>query len=150
MGNLVLMRGLPGSGKSFSANQMRGNICSADDYFIDKNGYSFDPSKLPQAHAQCQSVAEKAMSLNANLVVIDNTNTQLWEMKPYIIMAEKYSYTVSIGLPISTWQADPYECAKRNTHNVPLENIVKMKERFEVLPMDWLRAIKDAKAPWES
>jgi predicted kinase len=150
MGNLVLMRGLPGSGKSFSANQMRGNICSADDYFIDKNGYSFDPLKLPQAHAQCQFTAEKAMSLNANLVVIDNTNTKLWEMKPYIIMAEKYSYTVSIGLPISTWQADPYECAKRNTHNVPLENIVKMKEGFEVLPMDWLRAIKDAKAPWES
>lgn len=52
--NVFILRGLPGSGKSTLAFELAGDhtnglaICSADDFFIQKGEYAFDPSKLPK------------------------------------------------------------------------------------------------------
>ena len=100
---LVLVRGIPGSGKSTFANLVWNNyaICEADKFFHDKEGnYNFDPSKLKQAHEWCQNEVETKMKDNQNNpqfypeIAVSNTFTQEWEMQAYFDLAKKYDYKV--------------------------------------------------------
>src|SRR5665648_160016 len=109
---LYLMRGIPASGKSFKARELvrsytqglisedtttavadvtslrnrHTRIYSADDTFTGKNGkYKFDPSLLATSHQTCLNNVTTALSNPMiKCLVVDNTNTQLWEMKRYI------------------------------------------------------------------
>jgi hypothetical protein len=87
---LIIMRGVPGSGKSYLAHQLKGGgvVFSTDDYFINYQGqYIFDRNQLGIAHEWNQKRANEALKAGANPVVIDNTNLEAWEMQPYITMA---------------------------------------------------------------
>ncbi|XP_050793094.1 NEDD4-binding protein 2-like 2 isoform X6 [Gopherus flavomarginatus] len=64
-------------------------------------------------------------------VIIDNTNTQAWEMKPYVEMALGKGYRVEFHEPDTWWKFDPEELEKRNKHGVPREKIAQMLERYE-------------------
>lgn len=135
---LVIMRGVSGSGKSTKAQEIikafggKSVCCSADHYFINKQGkYVFNPKKLGAAHGQCKARAKEAMGRGVPLVVLDNTNTQRWEFQPYIDMADEYGYEVEI---IRVGDFDPASLelyAKRNSHGVPLEAIKRMASRWE-------------------
>lgn len=83
----VLMRGLPGSGKSFLAEELvartvkntKDHIFSADKFFIDRDGrYKFDPSKLKYAHEQSQLNFTQHASKGWSPLIVDNTNMCLW------------------------------------------------------------------------
>ena len=98
------MRGPPGSGKSHAARTIFArtiggdcttHIFSTDDYFVDRNRgiYSFDSSKLQEAHCYNQCRVSDALAEGRSPVFVDNTNTQIWEMKPYAVMAVIISYT---------------------------------------------------------
>lgn len=69
---------------------------STDDFFkLGGDGsYRFDPSKLGAAHAWNLRRAVSAMESAIPVVVIDNTNTQAWEMRPYAEAALAHGYTV--------------------------------------------------------
>lgn len=138
---MYILRGLPGSGKSFLAEQIndklyyaRGRnavICSADQYFCLQDGeYRFDATKLPQAHAWCQGRAYTALEMGCD-VIIDNTNTRLWEMHPYLRMAQDEIGHLFILEPDTEWARDVDECARRNSHGVPRESIQRMLDRWE-------------------
>jgi NEDD4-binding protein 2 len=140
MGTLIILRGLPGSGKStvargLKSEQLDATICSADNYMVDETGmYQFDPSRLSFCHQACLAAAKEAMSANQSLVVIDNTNTQKWEMRPYINAAKSAGYAVEIWEVGNRVDCDVY--AQRNTHQVPVETIRKMAERWETVYLD--------------
>ncbi|XP_032358559.1 NEDD4-binding protein 2-like 2 [Etheostoma spectabile] len=132
---LILMRGLPGSGKSTLARERlsagpRGVILSTDDYFVHRDGYCYDPGLLGAAHEWNQNRAEAAMHDGRSPIIIDNTNTQAWEMKPYVKMALERGYKVDFCEPDTSWKFDPYELEKRNKHGVPQEKIGQMMDRF--------------------
>ena len=83
---LLILRGAPGSGKTTLANAKFDGwtVCSADDYFIDKNGnYKFDARQLQLAHDSCFRRTVSALEQGMN-VVIDNTNKSVWEFKRYL------------------------------------------------------------------
>uniref|UniRef100_A0A3Q3AFZ4 NEDD4 binding protein 2-like 2 n=1 Tax=Kryptolebias marmoratus TaxID=37003 RepID=A0A3Q3AFZ4_KRYMA len=63
-------------------------------------------------------------------IIIDNTNLQYWEMKPYVKMALERGYKVDFCEPDTSWKFDPYELEKRNKHGVPHEKIAQMMDRF--------------------
>jgi len=138
---LIIMRGGSGSGKSYKAKQIAGEngvICSADDFFAEKGGgeYAFDPSLLGQAHQQCQNRALEAIQKDLSPVVIDNTNTRLWEMrklKPIINIAQSKGYSVRIEEPETEWWKDRNidDMVDKNSHGVPREAIEKMVNRYE-------------------
>lgn len=131
-GDLILLRGIPGSGKTTLGevilrtpnNQLK--PLSADDYFIDEHGnYNFDSTKLKEAHNDCQQRCSHLMQNDVMKIVISNTFTQEWEMQPYYQMAERYNYRIHSVIVENRHEGI-------NEHNVPEEKLLQMKNRFEV------------------
>lgn len=127
---LFLLRGLPGSGKSTLAAQLGGSLVEADRYFMQYGEYKFDASKLKEAHAWCRDQVRKWMEVDnagydVDRIVVSNTFTQEWEMKPYYELAEKYGYRVH-SIVVENRHGG------KNVHNVPDEAIDRMRKRFEI------------------
>lgn len=91
----------------------------------------YDVKLLGDAHTWNQNRARRAMDDGRSPIIIDNTNIQSWEMKPYVQMAIERGYGVEFLEPNTWWKLDPHELEKRNTHRVPREKISQMLERFE-------------------
>ncbi|PIK46126.1 hypothetical protein BSL78_17004 [Apostichopus japonicus] len=136
---LCLLRGLPGSGKTTLARELltsarTGVIISTDDFFMKRDGtYEFNPFKLDEAHQSTQRKAKRAMENGITPVIIDNTNTQLWEMQPYAAMAVTMNYHVEVREPMTPWREKVGELARRKHHGVPHDKISRMLQRFERL-----------------
>lgn len=136
---LILMRGVSGSGKSTLAKQLADNhpgavIYSTDDYFMVEGNYEFDPKMIGANHAKNQARSKRAMQEGVSCIIIDNTNTQAWEMRPYVDAANAHGYTVEIHQP------DPVPFdeimrrqSKRADSNkaLPAEVVERMMSRFE-------------------
>ena len=133
MKNLYIIRGLPGSGKSTIAKSLGKSwqIFEADQFFMKNGKYEFDGSKLKDAHDWCKRKVHNAMHPNLvnplffSNIVISNTFTQEWEMKPYIDLANQYGYTI-FTIVVENRHGNS------SVHNVPEETINKMKNRFEI------------------
>uniref|UniRef100_A0A7M4EQH8 NEDD4 binding protein 2 n=1 Tax=Crocodylus porosus TaxID=8502 RepID=A0A7M4EQH8_CROPO len=133
---LVLLRGVPGSGKSFLARNLLednpgGIILSTDDYFYKNEQYQYDANCLGEAHEWNKIQAKKAFEKGVSPIIIDNTNIQAWEMKPYIALAQQYKYKVMFREPDTWWKFKPKELERRNIHGVSKEKIKRMLERYE-------------------
>ncbi|NXQ57699.1 N42L2 protein, partial [Anthoscopus minutus] len=111
---LLILRGLPGSGKSTLSRVLLGQgrdgiVLSTDDYFRQQYGYSYNAAQLGDAHEWNQKRAKQAMEQGKSPVIIDNTNTQAWEMKPYVEVALEKGYRVEFHEPDTWWKFDPEE-----------------------------------------
>ena len=89
MKTLILLRGLPGAGKSTVA-KLFGDVShyEADMYFMVNGEYKFDVTKLKDAHAWCQDMVKMDMLKDVPTIVVSNTFTQEWEMEAYYKLAE--------------------------------------------------------------
>ena len=141
--NLFLLRGIPGSGKSTIAENMKPDYwVESDHYFMKKEGnewvYRFNADLLGKAHKWCQeqtrlymeSIWAKACRFKGNgekihNLVVANTFTTEWEIEPYYKMAEKYEFQVH-SLIVENRHGN------KDVHNVPKEVIEKMTNRFEI------------------
>jgi len=130
---LYIIRGISGSGKSTMAQELgkNGKVFSTDDFFMVNGKYEYDPEGLTYAHWWNMGRTEEAMKQSISPIVIDNTNTQAWEAKPYVQMALKYGYQIEIKEPNTPWKFDAEELAKKNKHNIPKEAIEKMIKKWE-------------------
>jgi predicted kinase len=153
---LHIMRGVSGSGKSTATNKLIANVTrnmaySSNNFsvhstdtviereFGGKEGYSDffqelnstgDYGKLGVVHRQNQKEAHESMKNGVRHVIIDNTNLTRREFKPYLKSAEEFEYHVVIhNVEYKPLTAE--QLAERNTHNVPLEVIEKMIEKFD-------------------
>jgi predicted kinase len=130
MKELILLRGVPGCGKSTLAKLLVGDkdYChkEADMYFIDgKGNYNFDPSKIKDAHAWCKEETEFVMKYEHSPVVVSNTFTQEWEMEAYYELAKTWGYTV-FSIIVENRHGGV------NEHGVPADKIKQMIDRFEI------------------
>lgn len=138
---IVILRGLPGSGKSHFAESLRHEVnghvmvCSADDFFIGPSGeYDFDPRKLSEAHAAC--FRKYVMGLlravdRATVLLVDNTNLNRWELSPYVQAAMAFK----IPAVIYTVKCNPERAYERNIHKVPWTAFsIMMKNLVEETP----------------
>jgi predicted kinase len=131
MKELILLRGLPGAGKSTFAQFFRTLYWfEADKYFEDEDSnYNFDPTQLRNAHQWCKDRVEFVMNapngFPPELVVVSNTFTQEWEMEAYYELAEKYGYRVYSVIVENRH-------GSKNIHNVPEDKLEQMRNRFEV------------------
>jgi len=136
---LVIMRGIPGSGKSTKANQLldKGVIHSTDDLISSAGDYneyfkkmvdSGDWSAHGRMHKQNFLNAKQSMLDGISPVIIDNTNIKASEPKKYVEAALKMGFDEAniIVVDVADGGVSAEVLAKRNTHNVPLKTIERM------------------------
>lgn len=130
---LILMRGLPGSGKSTRAKALaveyNAVICSADEYFV-KMKKDFNFLTLKKAHEWCQCYARIALMEERN-VIIDNTDLTMGDITPYLELAKEYDATICVARSNTAWANDTKKCAESTIHGVPVSTIDKMKMKMD-------------------
>jgi len=132
MSKFIVMRGLPGSGKSWLAKQLveDGEIFSADDYFNQEGqDYAWEGWKVPLAHKWNHQRISEAIDNNVTPIVVDNTNVSLKDLRslaPMIRQAQEKGYTVELREPQTDWKFNVDELVKRCSHGV----VKKSMERF--------------------
>jgi hypothetical protein len=157
---LVLMRGVPSSGKTYRAMELaKGNaelIFSADQYFgssVQEYSANFNVELLSAAHKSCQGKVAEALKAGLSLAIVDNTNLTAKECLPYFTMAVANGYAVRIAEPTSSWWVEdilPYlgdkeknrvhlermavVLAKKSlqSHKVPVATIKRMLWKYEL------------------
>lgn len=140
---LILMRGVSGSGKSTIARKLAqlesSVICSTDDYFLVDGKYVFEPRMIGVNHSRNQERARDSMKNRIPQVIIDNTNTQAWEMIPYVQAALELGYQIEIVEPEpATLEEIMRRQESRGDKNLPLEVVERMMSRFEKVTVESL------------
>ena len=127
MNNLILLRGVSGSGKSTIAPMFENaKLVSTDDFFLDEYGdYVFNANSLVINHQKCQLAVDMMMQDNEELIVVHNTFTKDWEMSHYSDLASKYGYAVHTMIVENRH-------GSKNIHDVPPDSIEAQRERFSV------------------
>jgi len=155
---LIVMRGIPGAGKSTKAKSIvgQGKIHSTDDVieaggdyneFFAKMIASKDFTPLSRAHSTNLKNAIASMKSGVTPVIIDNTNIKQNESKAYIVAALEMGYDDNNikFVDIGTAGLEAAELAKRNAHGVPLEKIEAMIASHTAQGPLTLKSVLDSK-----
>lgn len=118
---MILVRGLPGSGKSTIAKNLIGFYMHRETDMFWGEDYNFDINRIKEAHEWCQAEVRKLLEAGFS-VVVSNTFTTKKEMVPYFAMAKEFGFVPHVVLCQGQW---------KNTHNVPADTLERMKARFE-------------------
>jgi len=122
--NLIILRGLQGSGKSTVAKLFGTKaICSADDYFMRGGEYKWYGAGLYKAHQWCIKKCYRFMKKQAPVIIIDNTSVKARDLKPYTDLARQFGYTAH-SIIVENRHGGV------NSHGVSEESILKQKNRL--------------------
>ena len=119
--DLILVRGLPGSGKSTLSKKFSNYHHVEADMYWGLN-YDFDIKKIGDAHSWCLKTTKNILSAGYN-VVVSNTFLTLDELEPYFKMAKELDITLSVLLCQGNF---------KSIHNVPDDVLDEMKGRFQL------------------
>ncbi len=128
---LILLRGLPGAGKTELAKVLsedgRYKIISVDDYFTNPltQDYNFVFSENHIAYKQAIRNTELAIQAGDSKIFVHHTFTLEWELESYFELAKKFNYKIFVVT------VENYHNGK-NSHNVSEEQIKKMAEKYKV------------------
>ncbi|MGZ3883549.1 MAG: ATP-binding protein [Bacteroidia bacterium] len=134
MHSLVLLRGLPGSGKTTLAVELseRGkySVFSVDDYFTDPatGAYNFEFDKNHLAYKRCEENTRRSMEQGMPKIFVDNTFTLEWELEPYFKLASEFDYRVFV-LTVENRHDG------KNIHDISDEQLTKMAQKYRVVLM---------------
>ena len=143
---VILLSGVSGSGKSTYAKEIKERkfavpgateVISADTYFTQKGIYTYDASKIAEAHNACIRTFTNVCKIPCGIenLIVDNTNTTALELAPYVAIASAFGHEIEL----ITFHADAVKCAERNIHGVSLETCLRMQANLNVrvLPSYW-------------
>jgi len=103
---LILMRSPSCAGKSTLAQELGkgGVVFSTDDFFMKDGEYKFNPNLIGIFHKWNFNRTKQAMDKSISPIVVDNTNTTLKEILPYLDAARNHGYEVKYAYP--DWHPD--------------------------------------------
>jgi len=122
--DLIILRGIPGCGKTSFAEVLGGKVASADDFLINDKGeyeWSFDRCKM--AHSLCIELATLLMKDKTPKVIISNTNTRTKDVEFWTNMGKQYGYRV-FSVIIENRHGG------KDNHAVPESTLIKMKDQL--------------------
>jgi predicted kinase len=171
---LYIMRGVPGSGKSYTARQIMAShgaeldptnhIFSTDDFFGSGEEYkkNWAAEKLGRAHAWNFDRFKEAVHKGTSPIIIDNTNIKSWQWSNYVEYAKRFGYRVEIKESESPWWLDhrnmlhdKQKYSKELTdfaaflsgNNPVLSNKYGVKSNVHGVPFETIRSMLDK---WEN
>jgi len=139
---VIINKGIPTSGKSTFAkeitktlneNGLSSIICSTDDLFMIDDKYKFDITKLRENHLKNQEKFLEALSNDIDLIIVDNTNLEPWEAKPYYMFAKKFDYKVILidFEPRDLSEIISFQTNPNYNKNIPQSVLQDMLKRYE-------------------
>lgn len=129
--SLILLRGLPGSGKTTLAKVLSENntypVFSVDDYFTNEltGEYIFNFKDNHLAYKQCEALTKDAMKQQISKIFVHNTFTMDWELEPFFKLASAFNYKLFV-MTVENYHH------KKNRHEVSDEQLQKMAEKYKV------------------
>ena len=146
---LVMIRGLPGSGKTTFAHLLASvfdiwsqlqrdqpsnwRVLEANQYMQNK---TFNPSAVASYHHCCQTQTRQFVESGTG-VIVTNTFTTTNEMQPYIDIAKSYGLTsqqVLILEPPTRWKHDISKCRLLCSMDIPLHIFASYLENLRATP----------------
>ena len=129
--SLILLRGLPGAGKSTLAKTLSENkwpVFSVDDYFThpETGDYYFEFDKNHLAYKECLAKTQLAMQNRIEKIFVANTFTLDWELEPYLKLASECRYQLFVITVEKRHNGT-------NIHNVSEEQLKKMADKYKVV-----------------
>ncbi|CAK9301449.1 unnamed protein product [Gordionus sp. m RMFG-2023] len=150
---LIIMRGLPGSGKSYLSKLIKDiiskvnkadmlRILSLDDYFIDEdNKYNFEADMESQyVQSLTKSIKKLMASGTHNFIVMDSVNRKLGDLGDLSHFASQLGFHVYI----CELEADIKQCFERNIHSRTFDEIKKLVNYWETCPNNYVRLDVDS------
>lgn len=128
---VIIMRGIPGSGKSTRARELVGDtgvIHSTDEYFMKDGTYLFDATRIGLYHRLNFEAFVRSLEAGTSPVIVDNTNIRRRDFKRYVKAAGEAGYdVVEEVIPMPSIDV----AVERNTHGIPREAIQRMIDRWQ-------------------
>ena len=138
---LLVIRGLPGVGKTTLGNTVADVTFAADDFFTNPETgiYDWDPMKLSEAHASCFQNVKKALeSCEFPVVAVTNVFAEKAHIRPYIDLIDSLNKTSGLNPRYNVFVIDlfdqkltDFELSTSNIHHVPENSIARMRSRWE-------------------
>lgn len=131
MRSFIILRGLPGAGKTTLATILSEDnkwpVFSIDSYFIDPvtKEYNFQFDKNHLAYKNCEEQTKQAMKNKTEKIFLDNVFSLDWEIEPYFKLASIYNYKIFVAT------VENYH-SNTNSHNVSDEQLQKMAAKYKV------------------
>ena len=133
MKKMVIMRGVPGSGKTHRANEIHeaalrdgltAEIYSTDNYFMVNGVYRYDAAKIGLYHSLNQQAVSDAIREGIDVIIVDNTNVKSKDFLYYLEAGVLNDLEVAFEEPTPVF-------ASRNNHGVDETVIARMLVRWE-------------------
>lgn len=135
--HLVLMRGVPGSGKSTRAARLKeekGYEHFEADMFFTKNGkYAFDINMLPVAHDWCLIKTREALNAGRSVVVANVFETPD-DVRPYVLLGYPWEIIDATGRWPSSHGVHPEEIKEMRASWRPKEQIISALSQIATGP----------------
>ncbi|XP_063281456.1 2',3'-cyclic-nucleotide 3'-phosphodiesterase [Pelobates fuscus] len=131
---LVILRGLPGSGKTSLAKEIEqkfkdnSRLISADNHNIKPAIRPSDEGEYSKMDEELNTCCERR---EANLVILDDTHHDQERLNGLFDLANKYHFTVLILEPKTPWRLDCGQLKDRNHWKLSLEELKNLRPTLE-------------------
>lgn len=131
---MLILRGLPGAGKSTLASFLSRHILPSTviglDHFRVVDGiYAFDPDREREVVSGYNEAVRLAVERGDPFVVLDNVHSRFWEYAETACLGKRYGYKVfvlEVQSPLET-------CLTRTVHPISPEKVREIAERWEMV-----------------
>lgn len=127
MKQFIVVRGLPGSGKSTFASLIAGkdSIVAADDFLYVDGKYVFTPERLKEAQRLALAKFIELVKAGEPLIVYTGVSPDLVDVRPYEMLAKEKGYSI-------TYLVVENRHGKTSIHDVPSSVVKMMRSVFKI------------------